>query len=89
MLKINDPFLNSLRQMSASEPRVKWYLAAIPLLSAINYPEDIPLIWTSLISHELESASHEEKLQTVRSIREALVKSCGIIGAPRVTKTLK
>jgi hypothetical protein len=85
MSLLDDAFLQSLADITAPYPRFKWYMSAIVGLAAMNYSEEIPALYTTLLKSHIPKSEH---FAETRKIREALTKMCGIHGAARVsTKT--
>jgi hypothetical protein len=85
MLLLDDDFLASLEKLASSQSSIRWYIAALPLLSAVRRTEEIASIWEYLKSHNLQNSSSEEKLQVMRAMRESIVISSALIGAPLVS----
>ena len=83
MATLLDPdFMSSLASAGApAAPRFKWYLTAIVALGALNYPEEIPTLYSHLLQQYIPEA--EQKSET-RKLLEGLTKVCGIQGAAKV-----
>jgi hypothetical protein len=77
-------FFTPVSSLPTTALKTRWYMCVIVNLSALNYPDVVPEVWTHLSTHLLAGMSHEEKFQVVRMVREALVKSTGIVGAAKV-----
>lgn len=81
MAVLDDQFLKELASLAAPYPRYKWYLSAMVALGAMNYPEEIPNLYTRLLASYIPK---EEQFSETRKIREAFTKLCGIQGAAKV-----
>lgn len=73
-------------------PQNSWYLLATTALSALNRPDQIPIVFNHAIEHgggaKDTKPSQDEQLQIARRTREALVKSSAIIGLPKTINAL-
>ena len=82
------PTLISAIRRQPHLPRNTWPLIAATTLSALNRPDEIPGIYTHALAHGQGSADAKpddaEQLAISRRMREALVKSAGISGVPKV-----
>lgn len=85
---MTDSFLSNIR----SHPRLPlhtWYAIAGTTLSALNRPEEVPIVF----KHALEkgvggpasSLDSEQRLRVARRLREALVKATAVYGLPKVS----
>ncbi|KAH8697926.1 hypothetical protein BGW36DRAFT_359696 [Talaromyces proteolyticus] len=78
-------FYNSLAQLQPSS-QFKWYQTAIVALGALNYPEEIPKLYSLLLDRYIPKGS---RLNETRKIREGLTKLCGIMGAAKAGSSLR
>lgn len=81
MAILDDDFLHELANLAAPYPRYKWYLSAMVALGAMNYPEEIPNLYTRLLESYIPK---EEHFSETRKMRETFTKLCGIQGAAKV-----
>ncbi|CAL5867826.1 uncharacterized protein PFLUO_LOCUS2047 [Penicillium psychrofluorescens] len=86
MAVLDDQFLKELASLAAPYPRYKWYLSAMVALGAMNYPEEIPNLYTRLLASYIPK---EEQFSETRKIREAFTKLCGIQGAAKTGSALR
>lgn len=85
-------FTPTLLEQICSQPNLPsnvWYFIAGVTLSSLNRPDEIPKVLQHAIERGVDGVgntplSHVEQLQTVRRMREALVKSAAIVGLPKV-----
>lgn len=66
------------------EEAIRWYMCVMVNLSSLNFPDLIPAVWEHLDEHFLSGTKRDEQFMVARRMREALTKSCGIVGAARV-----
>lgn len=76
----DEEFYSVLAELQPSST-FKWYQTAIVALGALNYPEEIPRLYTILLNGDIPK---ENQLEETRKIREGLTKACGIMGAAKV-----
>lgn len=81
MVILDDQFLDELAALAAPYPRYKWYFSAMVALGAMNYPEEIPSLYTRLLALYIPE---DQQFSETRKIREAFTKLCGIQGAAKV-----
>ncbi|KAJ5669899.1 uncharacterized protein N7477_005262 [Penicillium maclennaniae] len=77
---------HSLTAIGRLAPRLKWYLTAVVALGALNYPEEIPKLYTLLLSDHIPKP--DQKSETSK-MREGLTKVCGIHGAAKTGSALR
>ena len=69
-------------------PRHSWYFITGVALSALNRPDEIPLVFKEALAKGAglgdSEPSHSEQLTIARKMREALVKAAPIAGLPKV-----
>lgn len=69
--------LNSIREYSDLPPRT-WYIIAVTTLTILNRPDEIPKVYEHALqfgpSRTPSNLDHEEQLEILRRIREALIK---------------
>lgn len=80
---LGDDFFAEVKNAHPEEA-VRWYMCVMVNLSSLNFPELIPAVWEHLRKHLLIGANHDEQFILARRMREALTKSCAIVGAARV-----
>jgi len=73
-----------VEDLTELQEKLRWYTTLIVTLSAMNYPDEIPNVWSHLSSHYLPLIPENQRLLTARKVREALTKSVGIVGAAKV-----
>lgn len=81
MTLLDNEFIESLAETGKASPSFKWYLGAIVALGALNYPEEIPTLYSRLLEAYIPS---EDQFDETRKMKEALTKVCGIQGAAKV-----
>ncbi|KAL3488329.1 hypothetical protein BJX62DRAFT_227384 [Aspergillus germanicus] len=69
--------------------QLRWYSCVIVSLSSLNYPDVIPQVYEYLNTHFLSKLSHDERFDAARRLREALIKSTGIVGAARTGNAIR
>ena len=69
-------------------PKNTWYFITGAALSALNRPDEIPIVFRNAIEKgpgpSETSPTQLEQLQIARRLREALVKTSAILGLPKV-----
>lgn len=81
---LGDDFFEKVGHIPTTSDKVRWYMCVIVNLSAMNYPDLIPVVWRHLSDTLFPHMSHDERFHAARKIREGLIKSCGIVGAAKV-----
>ncbi|KAF2247611.1 hypothetical protein BU26DRAFT_566561 [Trematosphaeria pertusa] len=85
--RLDAEFLASLAETGkAAGSRFPWYRGAIIGLGALNYPEEIPPLYTHLLEHYIPEK--DKKLET-RKILEGLTKASGIVGAAKTGNAVR
>ncbi|KAL3475209.1 hypothetical protein BJX99DRAFT_230194 [Aspergillus californicus] len=69
--------------------RLRWYMCVLVSLSSLNYPDVIPQVYAHADNHLLSALSPDDKFAAVRQLREALIKSTGIVGAGRTGNAIR
>lgn len=70
--------------------RIRWYICVAITLSALNYPDIIPQVYTHFDTHVLTSLpSDEARRDSLTRLREGLIKSTGIVGAARTGNSMR
>ncbi|KAM0332773.1 hypothetical protein ACHAPQ_005600 [Fusarium lateritium] len=74
-------------------PRNSWYFITATTLSAINRPNEVPVVLKNAIEERLDAASEgvtgrDEQLRITRRLREALVKASAVAGMPKTINAL-
>lgn len=83
---LDEAYFAQVEQLSSTDAKVIWYMSVIVNLSAINYPDLIPSVWQHISTSLFPQLSHGEQLRTAQKLREALIKSVGIVGAAKVCR---
>lgn len=78
---IDTEFLSELRD-NPTTPKDSWYFIAAATLTVLNRPDDVALVLSHAIANTTDA---KEQLRVTRRIREALIKSAGIGGLPKVS----
>lgn len=81
MSSLNQDFYEQLAELGKPYPRFPWYISAIVGLAALNYPEEIPSLYTYLLEKII---APENQFEQTRKIKESLVIACGLHGAAKV-----
>ncbi|GAB7335033.1 hypothetical protein MBLNU13_g06892t1 [Cladosporium sp. NU13] len=95
MSKIETPslpheFLNQVLQLEDVSHRVRWYMCAVVNLSSMGYPDVIPQVYEHLDVNLLSKLpSTQARKQVLSQVREALIKSTGIVGAGRTGNSMR
>jgi hypothetical protein len=82
--KLSQDFYSEVEQLTSTDAKVLWYMTVIVNLSSLNYPDLIPSVWQHISESLFPKLSHEERFRTAQKLREALIKSVGIVGAAKV-----
>jgi len=83
-------FLDQALKLEDVGHRLRWYMCAIVNLSSMGYPDVIPQVYTHLDANLLSGLpSTEARKQALNQIREALIKSTGIVGAGRTGNAMR
>ncbi len=81
------PLLQYLRQ-HPQLPKNTWYFIAAVTLTVINRPDEIPIIYKHALDHVTIQCEGQvkldEELKVLRRMREALLKTSAVTGAPKV-----
>ncbi|KAE8448138.1 hypothetical protein EG329_009742 [Mollisiaceae sp. DMI_Dod_QoI] len=81
------PLLQYLRQ-HPQLPKNTWYFIAAVTLTVINRPDEIPIIYKHALDHVTThyegQVKLDEELKVLRRMREALLKTSAVTGAPKV-----
>ena len=84
---MTDALLSSIRT-HPHLPRHSWYFIAGTALSALNRPEEVPLVFQHAVDRGVGEASRsmevEDQLRMARKMREALIKAAAVYGLPKV-----
>ncbi|KAL2833753.1 hypothetical protein BDW59DRAFT_179458 [Aspergillus cavernicola] len=83
-------FWEPVLALPSTAPKLRWYMCVLVSLSSLNYPDVIPQVYTHLNDHFfLSTLPHTDRFNTVRHLREALIKSTGIVGAGRTGNAIR
>lgn len=83
-------FLDNALRIDDSGRRVRWYMCTIVSLSSLNYPDVIPQVYEHFNTNLLSGcSSFEERGAAINQLREALIKSTGIVGAGRTGNAIR
>jgi hypothetical protein len=83
-------FLDSVLGIEDVSNRLRWYMCTIVSLSSLNYSDVIPQVYEHLDTNLLSSLSSvEARKSAIDKIREALIKSTGIVGAGRTGNAMR
>jgi hypothetical protein len=83
-------FLDQVLQLEDVGHRVRWYMCALVTLSSMGYPDVIPQIYEHLDVNLLSKLpSTQARKQALNKVREALIKSTGIVGAGRTGNAMR
>ena len=83
-------FLNRVLQLDDAGHRVRWYMCAVVNLSSMGYPDVIPQVYKHLDANLLSKLpSTQTRKQVLNQVREALIKSTGIVGAGRTGNAMR
>lgn len=82
--KLDDSFFDKIDAVSNTDDKIRWYYCIIVNLAALNYPEIVPIVYDRLSKQVMSSLAHDDQFKTAQKLREALIKSCGIMGAAKV-----
>jgi hypothetical protein len=69
--------------------QLRWYSCVIVSLSSLNFPDVILQVYEHLDTHFLSKLSHHDRFDAARRLREALIKSTGIVGAARTGNAIR
>lgn len=70
--------------------RLRWYLCVVVNLSSMGYPDVIPQVYRHLDANLLsELPSSQARREAINRVREALIKSTGIVGAGRTGNAMR
>lgn len=81
---IDDSFFAKIDALSSTEDKIRWYYCVIVNLAALNYPEVVPSVYDRFSKLVISSLDHDAQFKAAQKLREALIKSCGIMGAAKV-----
>lgn len=85
-----EQFLNQVLELEDVNHRVRWYMCATVTLSSMGYPDVIPQVYEHLDKNLLSKLpSTEARKQVLDQVREALIKSTGIVGAGRTGNAMR
>lgn len=83
-------FLDNALKIEDVSDRLRWYMCTIVSLSSLNYPDVIPQVYKHLDSNLLAGLpSFEARKDAINQLREALIKSTGIVGAGRTGNAMR
>ena len=83
-------FLDQALQLEDVSHRVRWYMCAVVNLSSMGYPDVIPQVYEHLDVNLLSTLpSNQARKQVLNQVREALIKSTGIVGAGRTGNAMR
>ncbi|OQO00722.1 hypothetical protein B0A48_13213 [Cryoendolithus antarcticus] len=82
-------FFDQVEDLPDKDATVRWYYCVIVNLAALNYPELVPQIWKHLAEHVIAPLDHDAQFAIARKLREALIKSCGIMGAAKTGTAIR
>ena len=83
-------FLDQVLQLDDAGHRLRWYMCAVVNLSSMGYPDVIPQVYEHLDVNLLsELPSTQARKQVLNQVREALIKSTGIVGAGRTGNAMR
>ena len=83
-LTLDQDFFQQFDTQQSNDDKIRLYMCAIVALSSLNYPDIVPSVWDHAQRNLFEHLSHDQQFQAARKFREALIKSCGIVGAAKV-----
>ena len=81
---LDDSFFERIDALSNTDEKIRWYYCVVVNLAALNFPEVVPSVYDRLCKHVMSSLAHDAQFKTAQKLREALIKSCGIMGAAKV-----
>lgn len=88
--KIPTTFLDNVLQIEDIGIRLRWYMCTVVTLSSLNYSDVIPQIYKHFDANYLASLSTvEARKEAINHLREALIKSTGIVGAGRTGNAMR
>lgn len=82
---IDDSFFEKIDALSSTNDKIRWYYCVIVNLAALNYPEVVPSVYERFSKRVMSSLDHDAQFKAAQKLREALIKSCGIMGAAKVS----
>lgn len=83
-------FLDQVIKLENVGHRVRWYMCVVVNLSSMGYADVIPQVYDHLDVNLLSKLpSTQARKQTLNQIREALIKSTGIVGAGRTGNAMR
>lgn len=83
-------FLNNALKIESVGNRLRWYICMVVNLSSLNYPDIIPQVYEHLDTNLLSVlSSSEARKDAINQLREALIKSTGIVGAGRTGNAMR
>lgn len=72
------------------DTRIRWYMCVTITLSALNYPDVIPQVYSHLDTCVLAGLPSDEiRRGSLTRLREGLIKSTGIVGAARTGNAMR
>ncbi|KAH8767226.1 hypothetical protein F5883DRAFT_72432 [Diaporthe sp. PMI_573] len=86
---LDDSFFERIDALSNTDEKIRWYYCVIVNLAALNFPEVVPSVYDRLCKHVMSSLAHDAQFKTAQKLREALIKSCGIMGAAKTGTALR
>ena len=85
-----EDYLNQVLQLEDVGHRVRWYMCTVVTLSSMGYPDVIPQVYEHLNVNLLSKLpSAEARKKVLNQVREALIKSTGIVGAGRTGNAMR
>ncbi|KAG8156827.1 hypothetical protein KVR01_013240 [Diaporthe batatas] len=86
---IDDSFFEKIDAVSSTDDKTRWYYCVIVNLAALNFPEVVPSVYERFSKRVMSTLDHDAQFKTAQKLREALIKSCGIMGAAKTGTALR
>ncbi|POS77045.1 hypothetical protein DHEL01_v204562 [Diaporthe helianthi] len=86
---IEDSFFETIDALTSTEDKIRWYYCVIVNLAALNYPDLVPSVYDRFSKRVMSSLEHDAQFKAAQKLREALIKSCGIMGAAKTGTALR
>lgn len=87
--RLSSSLLQSSLSIDDTAKRIRWYMCVVVNLSSLNYPDVIPQVYEHFASNVLTDLPPAGRLVAVRTVREGLIKTVGIVGAARTGNAIR
>ena len=87
--RLGADFFKQVERIDDPARKLRWYYCVVVNLAAVNYPELITEVWQHCWIHLCETSNHEQQFWIAQKLRESLIIATGIMGAARVSLSMK